>query len=89
MSLDELELILCDMYEMDEWLPNPVFDKKSRQGEQLIMGDWGISKLCSRSYLSPDQNVHKKSGSNGSFIHGENGRLCFYESKEQFYIYYR
>ena len=27
MSLDELELILCDMYEMDEWLPNPVFDK--------------------------------------------------------------
>ena len=28
MSLDELALILCDMYEMDEWLPNPVFDKK-------------------------------------------------------------
>ena len=27
LSLDELELILCDMYEMDEWLPNPVFDK--------------------------------------------------------------
>ena len=27
MSLDELEMILCDMYEMDEWLPNPVFDK--------------------------------------------------------------
>ena len=27
MSLDELELILCDMYEMDEWLPNPVFDQ--------------------------------------------------------------
>ena len=28
LSLDELALILCDMYEMDEWLPNPVFDKK-------------------------------------------------------------
>lgn len=28
LSLDELDLILCDMYEMDEWLPNPVFDKK-------------------------------------------------------------
>ena len=28
MSLDELALILCDMYEMDEWLQNPVFDKK-------------------------------------------------------------
>lgn len=28
LSLGDLELILCDWYEMDEQLPNPIFEKK-------------------------------------------------------------
>lgn len=43
------------------------------------MGDWRISKLCSQSYLSPNQNVHKKSGRNGTIVYRENGRVCFYK----------
>lgn len=48
MSLDELELILCDMYEMDEWLPNPVFDKKefTRVSNTL----WAIGEF--RNYVA-------------------------------------
>lgn len=48
LSLDELELILCDMYEMDEWLPNPVFDKKefTRVSNTL----WAIGEF--RNYVA-------------------------------------
>ena len=48
MSLDELDLILCDMYEMDEWLPNPVFDKKefTRVSNTL----WAIGEF--RNYVA-------------------------------------
>lgn len=28
LSLSDLELILCDWYEMDEQLPNPIFEQK-------------------------------------------------------------
>ena len=51
MSLDELALILCDMYEMDEWLPNPVFDKKefTRVSNTL----WAIGEF--RNYV--DDNI--------------------------------
>lgn len=48
LSLDELELILCDMYEMDEWLPNPVFEKKefARVSNRL----WAIGEF--RNYVA-------------------------------------
>ena len=48
MSLDELALTLCDMYEMDEWLPNPVFDKKefTRVSNTL----WSIGEF--RNYVA-------------------------------------
>lgn len=48
LSLDELALILCDMYEMDEWLPNPVFDKKefTRVSNTL----WSIGEF--RNYVA-------------------------------------
>ncbi len=48
LSLDELDLILCDMYEMDEWLPNPVFDKKefTRVSNTL----WAIGEF--RNYVA-------------------------------------
>lgn len=90
MSLDELELILCDMYEMDEWLPNPVFDKNGFAKTSNTL--WAIGEF--RNYVAnhiypPNQNVYKKSGSNGTIVYRENGRLCFYESTEQFYIYCR
>lgn len=74
MSLDELALILCDMYEMDEWLPNPVFDKKefTRVSNTL----WAIGEF--RNYVAdhiffPDPNVHKKFRSDGSIIYRKNG----------------
>lgn len=28
MSIEQFELIVCDMYQMDVWMPNPVFDKQ-------------------------------------------------------------
>ena len=48
LSLDELALILCDMYEIDEWLPNPVFDKKefTRVSNTL----WAIGEF--RNYVA-------------------------------------
>lgn len=48
MSLDELELILCDMYEMDEWLPNPVFDKKGFAKTSNTL--WAIGEF--RNYVA-------------------------------------
>lgn len=45
MSLDELELIL---YEMDEWLPNPVFDKKGFAKTSNTL--WAIGEF--RNYVS-------------------------------------
>ena len=69
LSLDELALILCDMYEMDEWLPNPVFDKKefTRVSNTL----WAIGEF--RNYVADHQNVHKKFRSDGSIIYRKNG----------------
>ena len=48
LSLDELELILCDMYEMDEWLPNPVFDKKEFAKASNTL--WAIGEF--RNYVA-------------------------------------
>lgn len=48
MSLDELELILCDMYEMDEWLPNPVFDKNGFAKTSNTL--WAIGEF--RNYVA-------------------------------------
>ena len=39
LSLGDLELILCDWYEMDEQLPNPIFEKK--EFERVSNGLWG------------------------------------------------
>lgn len=40
LSLGDLELILCDWYEMDEQLPNPIFEKK--EFERVSNGLWAI-----------------------------------------------
>jgi hypothetical protein len=48
LSLDELELILCDMYEMDEWLPNPVFDKNGFAKTSNTL--WAIGEF--RNYVA-------------------------------------
>lgn len=48
LSLDELELILCDMYEMDEWLPNPVFDKNGFTKTSNTL--WAIGEF--RNYVA-------------------------------------
>lgn len=48
LSMDELELILCDMYEMDEWIPSPIFEKKEfgRVSNSL----WAIGEF--RNYVA-------------------------------------
>ena len=48
LSLDELELILFDMYEMDEWLPNPVFDKNGFAKTSNTL--WAIGEF--RNYVA-------------------------------------
>ena len=48
LSLDELELILCDMYEMDEWLLNPVFDKNGFAKTSNTL--WAIGEF--RNYVA-------------------------------------
>lgn len=48
LSLDELELILCDMYEMDEWFPNPVFDKNGFAKTSNTL--WAIGEF--RNYVA-------------------------------------
>jgi len=47
-SLSDLELILCDWYEMDEQLPNPIFEKK--EFERVSNGLWAIGEF--RNYVS-------------------------------------
>lgn len=41
LSMSDLELILCDWYEMDEQLPNPIFEKK--EFERVSNG---LSRRC-------------------------------------------
>ena len=48
LSLGDLELILCDWYEMDEQLPNPIFEKK--EFERVSNGLWAIGEF--RNYVS-------------------------------------
>ena len=48
LSLSDLELILCDWYEMDEQLPNPIFEKK--EFERVSNGLWAIGEF--RNYVS-------------------------------------
>ena len=48
LSMSDLELILCDWYEMDEQLPNPIFEKK--EFERVSNGLWAIGEF--RNYVS-------------------------------------
>ena len=48
LSLSDLELILCDWYEMDEQLPNPIFEKK--EFERVSNGLWAIGEF--RNYVA-------------------------------------
>lgn len=48
LSLEELELILYDMYEMDEWLPNPIFDRKGFTKASNTL--WAIGEF--RNYVA-------------------------------------
>lgn len=43
LSMSDLELILCDWYEMDEQLPNPIFEKK--EFERVSNGLWAIGEF--------------------------------------------
>lgn len=83
LSLGDLELILCDWYEMDEQLPNPIFEKK--EFERVSNGLWaigGISKLCIKTDLSRNSNFDKKSERDGLYICKKDGNVCIYEQKE-------
>ena len=44
-SLGDLELILCDWYEMDEQLPNPIFEKKEFERVSNGLGDKSNSQF--------------------------------------------
>lgn len=48
LSLDELGLILCDWYEMDEWIPNPIFEKQ--EFERVSNALWAIEEF--RNYVA-------------------------------------
>lgn len=61
LSLSDLELILCDWYEMDEQLPNPIFEKK--EFERVSNGLWAI-----RNYPSGWTDLYSFCAT-GSFNH--------------------
>lgn len=83
LSLGDLELILCDWYEMDEQLPNPIFEKK--EFERVSNGLWAIGEF--RNYVSKQiypetQTSIKKSERDGLYICKKDGNVCIYEQKE-------
>lgn len=47
MSIEQFELIMCDMYQMDVWMPSPVFEK--REFVQSSYSQWAIGEF--RDYL--------------------------------------
>lgn len=47
MSIEQFELIICDMYQMDVWMPNPIFDKK--EFAKTTYSLWSIDEF--RNYL--------------------------------------
>ena len=47
MSIEQFELIVCDMYQMDVWMPNPVFNKQ--EFINTSYSQWAISEF--RNYL--------------------------------------
>ena len=48
MSIEQFELIICDMYQMDVWMPNPVFDKQ--EFVRTSYAQWAIGEF--RNYLA-------------------------------------
>lgn len=55
MSIEQFELIICDMYQMDVWMPNPVFDKQ--EFIKTSYSQWAIGEF--RNYLV--QRLHPRS----------------------------
>lgn len=47
MSIEQFELIVCDMYQMDVWMPNPIFDR--RDFIKASYSQWAIGEF--RNYL--------------------------------------
>lgn len=82
LSLSDLELILCDWYEMDEQLPNPIFEKK--EFERVSNGLWAIGEF--RNYVSkqiyPETQTSIKNLRDGLYICEKDGNVCVYEQKE-------
>lgn len=47
MSIEQLDLIVCDMYQMDVWMPNPVFNR--REFIKSSYSQWAIGEF--QNYL--------------------------------------
>ena len=47
MSIEQFELIMCDMYQMDVWMPNPIFEKHGFAKSSY--SQWAIGEF--RNYL--------------------------------------
>lgn len=47
MSIEQFELIMCDMYQMDVWMPNPILDKY--EFAKTSYSQWAIGEF--RNYL--------------------------------------
>lgn len=47
MSIEQFELIMSDMYQMDAWMPNPIFEK--REFAKSSYSQWAIGEF--RNYL--------------------------------------
>jgi hypothetical protein len=48
MSIEQFELIMCDMYQMDVWMPNPTFEK--HEFAKSSYSQWAISEF--KNYLT-------------------------------------
>lgn len=44
MSIEQLELILCDMYQMDAWYP-PLFSKQKQEFKKASYSQWAVDEL--------------------------------------------
>lgn len=54
LSLGDLELILCDWYEMDEQLPNPIFEKK----QASLMSAYAMLNESYKQYRKAAKTVY-------------------------------
>ena len=63
MSIDQLDLILCDMYKIDIYMP-PYF-KRREEFEKASYSIWAIDEL--KSYIA-DRLYPRRSGSINEFI---------------------